>query len=223
MGKTIAVAPADELSELLAWLAMHPATAGRIAHRLCEWLIADHPPPVFVEELAQIYLTSHGDLAVIWQQAELLGGQASERGLMVTPKFKSPLQYIVSAVRVLAGDAMVIDARPLQRWLRLLGQPVLGHSAPDGYPLTGAAWQSAGQLAQRIELAREMVLAVPRLLGGQRGRVSILSDSQCDRVGPELLVDLSPTSRRVVEQADTAAQGWALLLASPEFMMVGRM
>jgi uncharacterized protein (DUF1800 family) len=105
----------------------------------------------------------------------------------------------------------------VQRWLALLGQPLYGRATPDGYSLRGADWVSAGQLAQRFELAQEIVVAMPRLLGPTKGPVDLQAvlDSPDVRA---LESRLGRASRASVDAADSPSERLLLLLASPEFM-----
>ena len=58
-------------------------------------------------------------------------------------KLKSPLEMVLSAVRVL--DADVTDPMPLAQRIADLGQPLYGKAEPTGYSTTSDAWaNSAG-------------------------------------------------------------------------------
>jgi hypothetical protein len=69
-------------------------------------------------------------------------------------KFKDPVHYVVSAVRVAYGDKIIVNAQPLLSWLNRMGEPLYGRQTPDGYPLTRTAWASAGQMTTRFEIAK---------------------------------------------------------------------
>jgi hypothetical protein len=103
--------------------------------------------------------------------------------------------------------------------MRLLGQPLLGRSTPDGYPLKGSAWLNPGQLAQRIELAREMVanagrLSTPSLVSpdGRSDLRGTFWGQQWLQQHPEI------KSMALGEDKQDASAVWALYLASPQFM-----
>jgi uncharacterized protein (DUF1800 family) len=208
LGQTLKASGADEFPALLEILAAHPATARHVARRLCQWWFADEPPAAAVDRLVQVYAQTQGSLPALWAQAKALRDEAAaSRGAIGSGKFKDPLRYVTSAVRLLADGAPLSNAEPVLHWLRLLGQPMFGRSTPDGYPLAGSSWISAGQLAQRVELARDMVATVPRLL-------------QRDNAARRRLPLLPATRRATVPQADDPAEAWALWLASPEFMVL---
>lgn len=221
LGNDIEASGASELRSLLLVLAQHPSTAMNVATRLCRWWVVDDPPMAMVKRVADVFRQNDGHLPTVWgevqrlrQELELAPGTAS----LQLRKFKEPLRYVVSATRLLLGHGSLQQAQPLVRWMRLLGQPLLGRTTPDGYPLRGMDWLNSGQLAQRIELAREMVAAVPKLLG-----TDVPSDVQ--RLRPfdteraqALRGRLSLVSRASIERASSPAEAWGLLLASPEFM-----
>jgi hypothetical protein len=112
--------------------------------------------------------------------------------------------------------------------MRLLGQPLLARSTPDGYPLNGSAWLNPGQLAQRIELAREIVANAERLMTP----APISPDSPPARIPRFKLNDLrsTPSGQQWLQQnpdvrsmasggdPQDASDLWALYLASPQFM-----
>jgi hypothetical protein len=138
------------------------------------------------------------------------------------------MHYVLSAAQAISGDAPVANPQLLLRWMRLLGQPLLGRSTPDGYPIKGSAWLNPGQLAQRIELAREMVANADRL-----STPAPLSTDVSPAPRPRLkLNDLRNTpwgqqwlqqhpemkSMAAGEDPQDASDLWALYLASPQFM-----
>jgi hypothetical protein len=112
--------------------------------------------------------------------------------------------------------------------MRLLGQPLLGRSTPDGYPIKGSAWFNLGQLAQRIDLAREMVANAERLmtpapispdrLPARRTRFK-LNDLRSTPWGQQWLQQ-NPEMSSMASGEDPQEDSdlWALYLASPQFM-----
>jgi uncharacterized protein (DUF1800 family) len=204
---------AEQLSVLLDHLANHPATGQHIAHKMCLWWF-DEPPEAAVKELTQVFASSGGDLRVLWQSARAL-----HQRIGYAPVFKDPMHYVLSAAQTLSGDAPVANPQLLLRWMRLLGQPLLGRSTPDGYPLKGSAWLNPGQLAQRIELAREMVanagrLSTPSLVSpdGRSDLRGTFWGQQWLQQHPEI------KSMALGEDKQDASAVWALYLASPQFM-----
>src|SRR5207237_1358938 len=70
------------------------------------------------------------------------------------PKFKDPMRYVLSAVRLAYDGRTITNTRPLLDWLNALGETPFGRATPDGYPLTGPGWESPGQMSRRFEIAR---------------------------------------------------------------------
>ncbi len=66
-------------------------------------------------------------------------------------KFKTPFEYVVSAVR--GGGVDVTNVRPLLGVMARLGQPLYGCLTPDGYQNTRAAWLNPDALRLRIGFA----------------------------------------------------------------------
>jgi uncharacterized protein (DUF1800 family) len=107
----------------------------------------------------------------------------------------------------------VEDTAPVQRWLAALGQPLFGRTTPDGYPLEGQQWVGAGQLTQRAETARAMVLMQDRVFSGRR-TLQALWDA------PPVQDAVSRMGSRTwgaIQGAPSPAEKLALLLVSPEF------
>ena len=72
-------------------------------------------------------------------------------------KFKDPVHYAISAVRLAYGDKVILNTGPIQGWLNRLAEGLYNHETPDGY-LDGraAAWDGPGQMATRFEIARQI-------------------------------------------------------------------
>jgi uncharacterized protein (DUF1800 family) len=222
LGLNVPSGGAEQLSVLLNHLASHPATGRHIARKMCLWWF-DEPPQAAVKELTQVFASTGGNLQVLWQSARALHQRMGS-----APVFKDPMHYVLSAAQTLSGDAPVANPQLLLRWMRMLGQPLLARSTPDGYPLSGSAWLNPGQLAQRIELAREMVANAERLMAP----APISPDSPPARRPRFKLNDLRSTpwgqqwlqqnpemkSMALGEDKQDAADLWALYLASPQFM-----
>ena len=69
-------------------------------------------------------------------------------------KFKDPVHYVISAVRLAYDDKPILNAAPMIGWLNRMGEPLYGRETPDGYPLTQSGWASPGQMTTRFEIAR---------------------------------------------------------------------
>ncbi len=148
-----------EGEELLHMLATRPATAHMLCRELAVRFVSDNPPQSLVERMAKTYLSSNGDISAVlktlfhspefWAESDELA------------KVKTPLEYIVSAVR--ASGADITNYAPLINELRLMGMPVYGCVQPNGYDWTSAAWVNTGDLTDRMNFA--LLLASNRLPG----------------------------------------------------------
>jgi uncharacterized protein (DUF1800 family) len=185
-------------------LASRPATARFIATKLARHFIADDPPAPAVERMAAAFSESGGDLPTVYR-ALIDSPEAWEQPVA---KFKTPLDFIVSAFR---GLQLPPPAGPAQRpgpvgLFQLLGQRIWAPGSPAGWPDRSADWEGASELLKRIEWAD----AVAQRVGSKRNAMEL---------APQLLGGvLSARTREAIAHAESAAQAIVLLLASPEFM-----
>jgi uncharacterized protein (DUF1800 family) len=194
----------DEILEQLGALARHPATARHVCRKLAVFLVADAPPPALVERLSQRFLATDGDIALTLET--LIA--APEFTASLGRKFKDPLHYVLSALRLVADpQAPLVDMAPVMTALNRLGQPLYGRATPDGYPLDEGAWNGSGQMAARFEVARTF-----SRLSATPGRLAVAPDER-------LILPLGERTRSVLAQATTPQDRHALLLSSPEFML----
>src|ERR671935_251677 len=116
-------------------------------------------------------------------------------------KFKAPLHYPLSALRLVLDERPLPDPQPVIGALARMGEPLYARATPDGYPLRRADWASPGQLATRFEIARGIAYRVPA------------------RIWDEPLGALSSSTRETLAQAASPQEWNLLLLSSPEFMV----
>ena len=94
---------------------------------------------------------------------------------------------------------------------------------PDGYPPMAAAWNSAGQMSVRFEIARQIGGGVPALFKGEAADAPKPPPPpyklDAPPLRPRLEASLSPATRSALAQADSPQLWLALLLSSPEFMV----
>lgn len=165
--------------KVLDLLAEHPATAKRIATKLCQRFVADEPPAALVERVARAFRESRGDLRKTYE------------ALFLDPEFfapahlgaktKSPFEFAASSLRatgaqfvetesyrgrlplraVEAGAALGRGGDRLARAPRKtvmlhlveLGQSPYVWSPPTGFPEDSTHWVSAGALVSRLNFA----------------------------------------------------------------------
>ncbi len=217
LGQPIKRQGAAELEEALDRLARHPATAHFISEKLVRYWLGDQPMPALVERMSQTFQRSDGDIA------------ATLRTLMTSPefaqgagrKFKDPVRYVVSAVRLAYGDKSILNVGPMLGWLNRMGEPLYGRATPDGYPLDAEAWASPGQMATRFEIARAIG-------SGSAGLFKTDGPQPVEKPAfPQLAnalyyraieATLSPATKNALAEANSPQEWNAFLLSSPEFM-----
>lgn len=143
----------QDIAQLLEMLAVHPATADFIATKLVRRFVADDPPAALVSQVAETFLQTEGDIKSMLRVIFL-----SDDFATAPLKLKRPFTYMISLLRALHVD--VSNGRPFVRWLRLLGQPLYGWPAPNGYPDESAAWTQT--LLARWNFALAIMTNSPR-------------------------------------------------------------
>jgi uncharacterized protein (DUF1800 family) len=223
----------DEGERMIHVLAHHPATAHRIAYKLCQRLVADEPPPALVDRVAKKFMATDGDLrqtvkAVI--QSPEFWDPSTYRG-----KVKSPFEYAISAVR--AVNAQITDATPIARALQQIGEPLYGSQPPTGYSDKADVWINTGALMNRLNFA--LALAANKLPGVHGNVVALIPAGQAADAshsvealamaltGGNLTEETRSTIKsRIVERKAPAEDPWdntqlptvaGLILGSPEF------
>ncbi len=196
LGTTIRGTGESELDTALDLLARHPATARFVSRKLALFMVSDDPPPALVERMAQTFLASDGDIALVLRA--MFGSPEFRASL--GGKFKDPLHYAVSAARLALEGAPMKDPRPLLTAVARLGEAPYARQTPDGYSLTRVDWASSGQLAARFEMARAIAYRAPA------------------RVWSDAAGTLGEATREALAKASTTPEWNLLVLASPEFM-----
>ena len=214
-----------ELDEALDRLARHPATAHAISQKLARYWLADEPPPALVNHMAQAFLQSDGDIATTLQA--LMSSPDYARG--TGQKFKDPVRYVVSAVRLAYGQISqagptVQNVGPMLNWLNRMGEPLYGRATPDGYPLEARAWSSPSQMATRFEIARIIgsgnaglfrAEGAPPPERPERPVTPQLASPLFERaIGPAL----GEPTKAALAQARSSQEWNSFFLSSPEFM-----
>jgi uncharacterized protein (DUF1800 family) len=149
----------EEGFRLLAWLADNPATARHVSHQLCRRFVNDQPPDGCVDDAVAAWQRTHGDIREVLRA--IFHGPDFWAPENVRTKVKSPLEFVVSAVRAVQADP---DTTPrLAQVVARLGQPLYLHVAPDGYPETQDDWVNSGALLNRMNAA--VALAAGELPG----------------------------------------------------------
>jgi len=217
LGHTIRGRGAAEVDEALDLLARHPATARFICRKLALFFVSDDPSDVLVEQLASTFRSSDGDIAAVLRE---LFASAEFRASLGT-KFKDPVHYVLSAVRLAYDDKAILNAGPMINWLGRMGEPLYARPTPDGFALTRTEWASAGQMATRFEIARTLGYGAAGLFraeGPQPAERPAFPQLANALYYESMQNTLAEPTRSALDNA-TSPQEWnMLLLASPEFM-----
>jgi uncharacterized protein (DUF1800 family) len=198
LGKRYRERGVEEGEDVLRALAQSPSTAKHLATKLARHFVADEPPPALVERLAAVYRRNDGELAPVYRALI----EANESWSEAYAKFKTPNDFVLSAYRAL--DFVPDDLRPVTAFLTQAGQRPYTPGSPAGWPDTAANWNGGDALLKRIEFAA----AAGRRVGG---RVEPLA------LAGEVLGELGEHTKMSIRDAADRGQGFALLLASPEF------
>ena len=198
-------------------LSRQRATAHFISHKLTQFWLTDTPPAALVARMADAFQRSDGDIAqtlwVLFNSAEFASGEGQ--------KFKDPMRYVISAVRLAYDDKAILNAGPVLNWLDRLGEPLFRRQTPDGYPLTQSAWASPGQMATRFEVAKAIGSGTAGLFKGE-GAQAVDQPAFPQLSNALYFQSIEPTlsvpTRRALYQANSSQEWNTFLLSSPEMM-----
>ncbi|WP_341990679.1 DUF1800 domain-containing protein [Azorhizobium sp. AG788] len=217
LGHTIKGQGFAEVEEALDILARQPATARHIARQIALSFVADDPPPALVEQMAQTFLRTDGDMAAVLDTLV----HAPDFTASLGTRFKDPVRYILSAVRLAYDSKVIANTAPIQNWLNRLGEGLYNHQTPDGYPLVSSAWNASGQMTTRFEIARQIG-------SNSSGLFKPAEPDATDQPAFPLLqnslyfsslqLKLSEPTRQALEQAISPQEWNTLFLSSPDFM-----
>ncbi|WP_295997233.1 DUF1800 domain-containing protein [Rugamonas sp.] len=217
LGQPVRARGLAEIDEAIDRLSRSPATAHFISRKLALYFVSDDPPPALVERMAQTFLKSDGDiaatLATLFHSAEFTASLAQ--------KFKDPVHYVVSSVRLAYDDKTILNAGPMLNWLNRMGEPLYGRQTPDGYALTQSAWASPGQMGTRFEIAKAIGSGSAGLFktdGPQPLEKPAFPQLANALYYQSLQPGLSAATRGALEQAASPQEWNTYLLSSPEMM-----
>ncbi|BFI95800.1 MAG: DUF1800 domain-containing protein [Rhodanobacter sp.] len=216
LGHTIKGSGYAEIGEAVDLIVRQPACAHFISQQLAEYFIDDHPSPALVDAMAQTFQDSDGDIAAVMRTMMLSKDASALNGR----KFKDPMRFVVSAMRLAYDGRPIPNAEPLQKWLQQMGEPMYGRITPDGWPLDSASWTGSGQLSKRFDFARVIGSGRNRLFadagsGPAAHDTPDLQDSALyrDAIEPRL----SDATRDALAKAKSPAEWNTFLLSSPDF------
>ncbi|MFM2051013.1 MAG: hypothetical protein RL682_1504 [Pseudomonadota bacterium] len=206
-----------EVDTALDILASDPATARYVSRKLAIFWLSDDPPQFLIDRMAATWKATDGRIAqvleTLFTSAEFMNDPPS--------KFKDPVRYVLSSVRLAYDNKVVLNVGPVLNWINRLGEPLYGRQTPDGYPLVASGWNSAGQLNTRFEIAK--------IIGSDSTGLFTTDDQPPKMMAtfPQLasaLYDqtikstLSLATLAALEQANSPQEWNTFLLAAPESM-----
>jgi uncharacterized protein (DUF1800 family) len=207
-----------EVDEALDLLARHPATAAFISRKLAQYWLSDAPPMALTQRMSQTFQRTDGDIAETLKT--LLSSPEFKQG--PSRKFKDPMRYVISAVRMAYDDKVILNPGPLFNWLNRMGEPLYGRQTPDGYNLSESAWASPGQMSTRFEIAKAIG-------SGSAGLFKSEGSQPVERAAfPQLsnalyyqfiAPTLSAGTRKALDQANSSQEWNTFFLSSPEMMI----
>jgi uncharacterized protein (DUF1800 family) len=213
----------DEVEEAVTLLCRQPATARFISTKLAQYFVADDPPPALVDRMTRTFEKTDGSISAVLKTMFLDKdfAKALDAPEPKLEKFKDPMQFVVSSLRLAYEDKTLTNYHPIVNWLNALGEPLYGRVTPDGYPLTEPSWTSSGQLVRRFEIARAigsgnagLFNAEDNTPGPATGFPMLTSRLYYDSIEPALGV-----KTRLALDKTASQQEWnTMLLASPDWM-----
>jgi uncharacterized protein (DUF1800 family) len=217
LGHTIKGRGFAEVEEALDILAHHPATAHHIALRIATYFVSDDPPKTLIDRMADAFQHNDGDIASVLRAMV----EAPEFASAQPGKFKDPLRYVISAVRLAYEDKLILNTGPIQGWINRMAEGLYNHQTPDGYPLASSAWNGPGQLAVRFEIARQIGSGSSGLFKpDEPGAMDHPAFPQVQNAlyFAGLRQKLKPNTLAALDQAVSPQEWNALFLSSPDFM-----
>ena len=146
LGLSIQPSGIKEAEQVIEMLVMHPSTAKFICTKLARRFIADNPPEPLIEKAAQTFLNTNGDIKSVLRVILFDGLPLAQ------PKYKRPVNFLLSALRMLNVET---DGIALREYLVRMGQLYFNWPTPDGYPDYSEAWQ--GNLMPRWQFAFALI------------------------------------------------------------------
>ncbi len=226
LGMDIPAGGEEEGTAVLEMLAAHPNTASFISRKLARRFVSDDPDPILVSDLAEVFTRTGGDIRAVVR--EMLNSDAFRASMGL--KFKRPLEFLISALRVTNARYYRPFFLKLREHLQLLGQVPFTWQTPDGFPDVAEYWSTTSGLLERWNFGQLLVSGqidslqvdldeLTKDAGSAQDMVDVLSTRFIGGILPEdarsILVDYASGSdkRKILP---TLA---GLILGSPHFQI----
>jgi uncharacterized protein (DUF1800 family) len=216
LGKPVAGSGFDEVEQAVDLIVSQPACAQFVSRKLAVYFVSDNPPRPLVDHMAKTFQKTHGDIA------EVLSTLFNSREFTASlgAKFKDPMHFVISTVRLAYDGKPILNTHPVLNWLNALGEGPFGRQTPDGYPLTESGWASSGQISRRFEIARAIGNGNGGLFDPEDGTAA--TTSGFPQLSNRLYFSafepfLSANARIALDRASSQQEWNTFLLASPDF------
>ncbi len=195
----------EEGQRALDILANHPSTARYISYKLAQYFVADQPPGSLVNKLAKRFKETNGNIRSVLET--LFNSSEFWNEKYYGNKFKTPYQYLISAVRATGTN------KP--RWGRIagmlnqLGMPLYSCATPEGYKNTKEAWLNPDAMIRRVSFATTI----------SNGQLNLGKPQRINHRQLSLALgnNFSRQTQAVISNSPDNLQA-ALMLGSPEMM-----
>lgn len=158
-----AAACSATLNSLIDYLAMHPATAKRLATRLAIHYVSDNPPAALVDRLANIYLkndTAIGPVVkTLFTSPEFNAsvGQKIRRPQSIAASIMATSQRVPNEANMLPygtgpGQGRGNSFAEIDRLIAQAGHAPYSRTFPDGFPLENRQWMTGTSLLALINM-----------------------------------------------------------------------
>lgn len=207
----------QEVNQAVDLIVRQPATARFVCNKIAVYFVGDEVPATLVEAMAKTFQKTDGSIRDVLRT--MFNSREFSTGL--GNKFKDPMHYVISVMRLAYDGKVVNNLKPVNGWLNALGEPLYGKLTPDGYGLREMDWASSGQMTKRFEIARAIGSGNAGLFDHEDG--SPATEFGFPMLSNRLYYDLlertlSPNVRAALDKANSQAEWNTLLLASPDFM-----
>ena len=209
---------------LLSILVEHPATARRIAFRICQHLLGESMMnDQVIEELAKGI--RYYDLNIAWGVREILRSELFFSDQNMLGRVVSPVEFIIGAARALE----IVEPPPstwlLAEWGKRLGEDLFNPPNVFGWP-GGRAWLTSRALIGRANFAKALVEGEltmekkpfdARVLAAKYGFVK---ENEVGDFYSQLLLGRSPMPKQFSSIASDPQRLVTAILGSPEGQIV---
>lgn len=140
--------------KLLRYLARHPKTARRIAHRLALTFVSDDPPRSLVDRLTKVYLANKTAIRPVLEALV----DSPEFAASTGSKVRDPGQDVVATFAILGtqlskpGQDDTSAASLIVHMADTVGLAPMAWPLPDGSPQVSSAWTSPARMMASFDM-----------------------------------------------------------------------